>query len=98
MEEARSDRLKNLRSEPDEDGFVTVTRGGRNQPVKLEAAQAIAVRAKERQEKKKVGTGFYRFEAREEAKRKERELKEKFEQDAWRVSEMRKRRGRIMPE
>jgi ribosomal RNA-processing protein 7 len=97
-EEARAKKLKQLRSEPDEDGFITVTSGGRNAPARLEAAQAAAERLKERAKKKATGNTFYRFQAREEAKRKERELRDKFEEDARKVREMRARRGRIRPE
>jgi ribosomal RNA-processing protein 7 len=98
MEDARTKQLKQLRSEPDDDGFVTVTSGGRNAPAKLFSAQAAAERLTERAKKKSIGNNFYRFQAREEAKRKERQLREKFEEDAQKVKEMRARRGRIKPE
>jgi ribosomal RNA-processing protein 7 len=97
LEETRSKKLKQLRSEPDEDGFVTVTRGGRAGPARMEEAQAAAERLKER-EKKRVGGAFYRFQTREEAKRKERELVVKFEADARKLKDIRDRRGRIRPE
>jgi ribosomal RNA-processing protein 7 len=96
-EEARAKKLKQLRSEPDEEGFITVTRGGRAAPAKIETAQAIAERHKER-EKKRVGGAFYRFQTREEAKKRERDLRRKFEEDVKRVREIRSRKGRIKPE
>jgi len=97
MESARAAKLKQLRSEPDEDGFITVTRGGRAGPARIEAAQATAEIHKER-EKKRIGGAFYRFQTREEAKKRERELKKKFDEDVRRVEDMRSRKGRIRPE
>jgi ribosomal RNA-processing protein 7 len=97
MEAQRAATLKSLRSEADEEGFITVTRGGRVGPARVETAQAVAERHKER-EKKRVGGAFYRFQTREEAKKRERELRKKFEEDVKRVEEMRTRKGRIKPE
>ncbi|KAF2429420.1 hypothetical protein EJ08DRAFT_635401 [Tothia fuscella] len=97
LESARSKLLLKQRSVPDEDGFVTVTRGGRAGPARLEEAQAAAERLKER-EKKRIGGDFYRFQTREGRKLKERELKDKFEEDKKRVQSMRERRGKIRPE
>lgn len=97
LESAHSKRLAKQRSIPDEDGFITVTRGGRAGPARLEEAQAAAERQKER-EKKRTGGDFYRFQSREERKRRENELKRKFEEDKMRVQEMRRRKGKIRPE
>lgn len=97
LESARSKLLSNQRQVPDEDGFVTVTRGGRAGPARMEEAQAAAERLKER-EKKRVGGGFYRFQTRESRKLKERELRDQFEVDRKRMQDMRERRGKIRPE
>ncbi|QDS70806.1 hypothetical protein FKW77_004639 [Venturia effusa] len=97
LESARSSLLSRQRQVPDEDGFVTVTRGGRAGPARLEEAQAAAERLKER-EKKRVGGDFYRFQTRESRKLKERELREQFEVDRKRMQNMRERRGKIRPE
>jgi ribosomal RNA-processing protein 7 len=97
LEAVRTSQLARKRNEPDEDGFVTVTRGGRTGPARLEEVQAAAERLKERDEKR-VGKAFYRFQTREERKKRERELRDKFEEDVKRVQEMRSRRGRIEPE
>ncbi|KAF2401654.1 hypothetical protein EJ06DRAFT_542310 [Trichodelitschia bisporula] len=97
LEAARAKMLAKQRQVPDEDGFITVTRGGRSGPARLEEAQAAQERLKER-EKKRAGGDFYRFQTREGRKRKEMELKENFERDAKRVREMREKRGKLRPE
>jgi len=97
LETARSKLLARQRQVPDEDGFITVTRGGRAGPARMEEAQAAQERLQER-EKKRIGGDFYRFQTREGRKMKERELKDKFEIDRRRLREMRERRGRIRPD
>jgi ribosomal RNA-processing protein 7 len=97
LEAVRAKQLAQKRSEPDEDGFITVTRGGRTGPARLEEAQAAAERLKARDEKR-VGKAFYRFQTREERKKRERELKDRFEEDVKRVKDLRSRRGGIEPE
>jgi ribosomal RNA-processing protein 7 len=82
---------------PDDDGFITVTRGGRAGPARLEEAQAAAEKLKER-EKKRAAGDFYRFQTREGAKLRERELKDKYEEDKKKIQSMRERRGKIRPE
>jgi len=97
LEDERAKRLARQRSVPDEDGFITVTRGGRAGPARLEEAQAAQERLKER-EKKRITGDFYRFQTREERKKRENDLKRKFEGDRRRVEEMRQRKGKIRPE
>jgi ribosomal RNA-processing protein 7 len=97
LETLRNKQLAKQRDVPDDDGFITVTRGGRTAAGRVEDAQAAQERLKKRAEKR-VGNDFYRFQTREQAKRREGELKRKFEDDRRRVVEMRKRRGRVMPE
>ena len=78
------------RQEPDADGFITVTRGGRTNPARQEAAQAQA----EMQKKKNTGLeDFYRFQSREKRKRAAAELTRKFEEDKEKIKKLRARRG-----
>ena len=88
LEEARSREAAKKRQLPDEDGFVTVTKGA----VRREEANEVAERAKE---KSKGFENFYRFQTREKLKEQQGELVRKFEDDKRRVEEMRKRRGNM---
>ncbi|KAI9682169.1 MAG: Ribosomal RNA-processing protein 7 [Caeruleum heppii] len=83
-----------LRQEPDADGFVTVSRGGRTGPARQEEAQAAA----DKQKQKEGLKDFYRFQMREERKKKHGELLKRFEQDRRKVDEMKRKRGRFKPE
>lgn len=90
LEAQRARRAKRLRQEPDQDGFITVTRGGRTGPARQEEALAAAER-----QKQKTGGGFkdfYRFQLREERKKAQGELLRKFEEDRRKVEEMKSRR------
>lgn len=78
------------REEADADGFITVTRGGRTNPAKQEAAQEQADKLKEKQ---KGLEDFYRFQSREKRKERAGELVRRFEEDKERVRKMRERRG-----
>jgi ribosomal RNA-processing protein 7 len=89
MEEARTRESAKKHSLPDEDGFVTVTKGA----VRREEANEMAERAKE---KGKGFENFYRFQTREKLKDQQGELVRKFEEDKRRVEEMRKRRGKMV--
>ena len=80
------------RQEADADGFITVTRGGRTNPAKQEAAQEQAEKQKEKQ---KGLEDFYRFQSREKRKEQAGELVRKFEEDKERVRKMKERRGRF---
>ncbi|CAK4032534.1 ribosomal RNA-processing 7-like [Lecanosticta acicola] len=94
-EEDRKKALARLRSEPDEDGFITVTRGGG-------AREQENLKAKEedfkKREKKRVGEDFYRFQTREKKKAEAKDLVRGFEEDVRRVEDMKRRRGKIRPE
>ena len=92
MEAARARALKQARNVPDEDGFITVTKGGRAGPAKLEEAQAVAEKLKERQ---KMPEDFYRFQTREKKKENAERLKREFQEDRKRVERMRARRVKI---
>lgn len=89
MEEARTRESAKKHSLPDEDGFVTVTKGA----VRREEANEFAERAKE---KGKGFENFYRFQTREKLKDQQGELVRKFEEDKRRVEEMRRKRGKMM--
>jgi ribosomal RNA-processing protein 7 len=80
------------RHEPDEDGFVTVTRGGRIGAANPEQAARRLEREKERQ---KGYNDFYRFQFREERKEKAAELIRKFEEDRAKVKRMKEQRTKF---
>jgi ribosomal RNA-processing protein 7 len=85
------------RAMADEDGFVTVTRGGRNGAASMEEAKRM-LEEKRKQEEENKAAGFYRFQLREERKQKQVELVRRFEEDRKRVEERKQRRGRVVPE
>lgn len=90
---------KRLRNEPDEDGFVTVTRGGRAAPASRNEAEEAKQRMIDRQAKKKSELkDFYRFQLRERRKEEQQALVRRFEEDRKRVSDMREKRGKFKPE
>ena len=92
QEAARTRRLQRLRQEPDEDGFITVTKGGRTGPATQETAKEIL----EKQKVKQKGLeDFYRFQSREKKKERAGELIRKFEEDRDKVRKMREKRGRF---
>lgn len=85
-QEAAAKELARKRSIPDQDGFVTVTRGGRNAAARMEDAKESL----EKQEKRRKGlSDFYRFQGREARKEKAAELVKRFEEDKDRVMRMR---------
>lgn len=96
-EKEAAELAKRLRSEPDDDGFVTVTRGGgRAAAASRDEAEEARRRMVEKQEKKKRElSDFYRFQLRERKKAEHAELREKFQLDRRRAREHRegKRRG-----
>jgi ribosomal RNA-processing protein 7 len=101
LEAARIRAQARLRNEPDEDGFITVTRGGRAAPARAEDAERARERMKEKEEKKAkelANTNFYRFQGREKRKMEQAELMKRFEEDRKKVNEMRGRRGKFRPE
>lgn len=91
LEESRSRENARKRAEPDEDGFVTVTRGSRGS-VRMDEAKEIAERQKE---KAKGLEDFYRFQTRQRRKKEQESMLQRFEEDKRKVEEMRKRRGRV---
>ena len=95
---ARNRLRSKQRSIPDEDGFITVVRGGRTGPARLEEAEKKKAELEERRKKNGVKDDFYRFQTREKRKEAEAELRRKFEADRRRVAEMRERKGKAKPE
>lgn len=81
-ETARLRAMAKRRQEPDEDGFITVVRGGRVAPARQEEAKATLEKKKE----KGSHEGFYRFQAREDRKKRQLQLLAKFEEDKKRVA------------
>jgi ribosomal RNA-processing protein 7 len=93
MEEARSREEAKKRQQPDEDGFVTVTKGARGGVIRKEDAKELGEREKE----KETGIeNFYRFQMRERRKEEQGRLMRQFEEDKRKVEEMRRRRQRIV--
>ena len=92
QEAARARLLARQRQEPDEDGFITVTRGGRSGPARQEEAQE---KAEKQREKQKGLENFYRFQTREKRKEKAGELIRKFQNDQHKLKEMKERRGKF---
>lgn len=96
-EELRARNLAKQRSQPDEDGFITVTRGGRSGPAREEEAKAKEGELKKR-EKNRIKEDFYRFQVREKKKEQAKDLIKSFEEDQRKLFEMKRRRGKIRPE
>ncbi|OAA69501.1 hypothetical protein ISF_02771 [Cordyceps fumosorosea ARSEF 2679] len=90
---------KRLRNEPDEDGFVTVTRGGRTAPAsKYEAEEAKRRMVEKDSKKKSEMTDFYRFQLRARRKDEQAALMKRFQQDREKVNAMKEKRGKFRPE
>ncbi|KAL2159133.1 hypothetical protein VTH06DRAFT_2892 [Thermothelomyces fergusii] len=98
-EQEAAEIAKRLRDEPDEDGFVTVTRGGRAAPASRTEAEEAKRRMLEKEEKKKKElTNFYRFQLRERKKEEQAELLKRFEEDRKKLEAMRGKKGKFVPE
>lgn len=95
-EEARQAAAARRRSQQvDEDGFVTVTRGSR---INADEEAKRLLLEKERKKTTSAGMGgFYRFQVREERKKRHLELIRKFEDDR-KIVEERKKGRRFVPE
>ncbi|KAL8762753.1 MAG: hypothetical protein Q9184_001293 [Pyrenodesmia sp. 2 TL-2023] len=89
--EAAQARLQaRQRQVPDEEGFITVTKGGRNAPARQEIAQNLVVK---QNEKRRGLEDFYRFQHREKKKEKAAELTRQFQQAQEKIKKMKERRG-----
>lgn len=97
-EAERTRQLARQRSAPDEDGFITVTRGGKGgrAPAREELTKAREQEFKKR-EKDRVKDDFYRFQLREKKKEAAKELVEGFERDRRKVEGMREKRMKRGP-
>ncbi|KKA20576.1 Ribosomal small subunit assembly protein [Rasamsonia emersonii CBS 393.64] len=92
-EEARARELARKAQEPDEDGFITVTRGPKNNSIAREEEIKELI---EKQKKREAGLeDFYRFQTREKKKERQNELLKKFEEDKKKLEEIKKMKGRI---
>ncbi|KAK0102369.1 Ribosomal RNA-processing protein 7 [Cadophora gregata] len=97
LEESRALEAKRTRNVPDEDGFVTVVRGGRSGPARMEDAERKREELERKEEEKRdvLRKGdFYRFQGRERRKVEMGELVRRFEGDRRRVEELKGRKGR----
>ncbi|PSR89041.1 ribosomal RNA-processing protein 7-domain-containing protein [Coniella lustricola] len=98
-EKDAAELAKRLRNEPDEDGFVTVTKASRTAPARRDEAEEARRKMIEKEQKKKDEMGnFYRFQLREKKKAEQAELVKKFDEDRRKVQAMRQRRGNFRPE
>ncbi len=98
-EQEAAELAKRLRSEPDDDGFVTVTRGGRNAPArKAEAEEARRKKAEREQKKQDEMVNFYRFQLREKKKAEQADLIKRFEKDREKVAAMSEKSSKFRPE
>ncbi|KAI1497833.1 ribosomal RNA-processing protein 7-domain-containing protein [Biscogniauxia marginata] len=98
-EEEAIQLAKKLRNEPDEDGFVTVTRGGRNAPASRNEAEEARQKMLNKQQKKKDGMqDFYRFQLREKRKAEQAAMLKRFDEDKRKVQAMKEKRGKFRPE
>ncbi|PSS20610.1 hypothetical protein M430DRAFT_236005 [Amorphotheca resinae ATCC 22711] len=100
-EEEKARLAKRQRNVPDEDGFVTVTRGGRTGPARMEEAEAKRLEMEEKERKKKqelTEKPFYRFQLREIRKQEQAQLIQQFEEDKKRLMGMKEKRGKFIPE
>ncbi|KAI8849755.1 ribosomal RNA-processing protein 7-domain-containing protein [Chytridium lagenaria] len=89
MEEEKARQIAARRNLPDEDGFITVTKGpGR----KGKAASEASMDKRDRKPKKKEVVDFYRFQMRETKRNQLAELKQKFEEDKSRIEQMKAKR------
>ena len=98
-EEEKARLAKKQRNMPDEDGFVTVTKGGRTGPARREEVERKQKELEEKERRKREEMGdFYRFQMRERRKAEQGELVRRFEEDKKRVEVMKEKRGRFRPE
>lgn len=98
-EEQKARLAKKQRNVPDEDGFVTVTRGGRVGPARMAEAETKKAEMEEKEKRKREEmSDFYRFQTRERRKAEQGELVKRFEEDRRRVEVMKEKRGRFRPE
>lgn len=92
--ETRAAEASRRAAEPDEDGFITVTRGPRFTDIAREEEVRELV---EKQRKREEGLGdFYRFQTREKRKERQNQLLRRFDEDKRKIEKLKMSRGRIM--
>ena len=96
LESVRARESAKRRAEPDDDGFITVTRGSKG-VVKSDEAEAIKAKAKEKQEKAGL-QNFYRWQTRDKRREEQGALLRQFDEEKIRVREMREKRQVAVPE
>ena len=95
LEVARGRESSRQRAEPDEDGFVTVTRGTRG-VVKADEAEELKAKALEEKRKQEGLADFYRFQVRERRREEQGVLVRRFQDEMGKSREMgERRRGRV---
>lgn len=92
LEEAKARETRKQMAEPDEDGFVTVTRGTKG-VVKRDEAEEVARKLEEKRKKEAPLEDFYRFQHRERRREQGEGLRRRFEEERRRVADMRSGRG-----
>lgn len=102
MENERSKSRIKLRQEPDEDGFVTVVKGGNGIGAgrsigNLALEEELKEKLERQAEKRKPKDDFYRFQMRERFKDEAIKLRRGFEKQREKVAEMRKVRNKFKP-
>ncbi|KAJ2894769.1 putative meiotic recombination protein dmc1 protein [Zalerion maritima] len=99
-EREAAELAKRMRNEPDEDGFVTVTRGGsRAAPARTQEAEEAKQRMLEKEQKKKDElSSFYRYQMNQRRKAEQAEQIRKFQEDRKKVDALREKKGKFKPE
>ncbi|KTW29837.1 hypothetical protein T552_01041 [Pneumocystis carinii B80] len=89
LAEEKEKRLrKRQRTEPDEEGFITVTRGGRTGAGRIDEGMKMQEKKKE----KYILHDFYKFQKQEGKNKKLTELKKRFEEDKEKIKEFREKK------
>lgn len=97
LEKDKREHEKKLRNEPDAEGFITVTRGGRAGPARKEIVEEKMAQIEERERKKREQmqkSGFYRYQGREKRKAEADELVRRFEEDKKSIQALREKKGK----
>ncbi|EMR10171.1 hypothetical protein PNEG_01445 [Pneumocystis murina B123] len=89
LAEEKKKRLRKFqRTEPDEEGFITVTRGGRTGAGRINEGMKM----QEKKKDKYILHDFYKFQRQEGKNKKLIELKKKFEEDKEKIKEFREKK------
>lgn len=88
LEEKKKRLRKRQRTEPDEEGFITVARGGRTGAGRINDNLKI----QEKKKNKYILHDFYKFQTQEGKKKKITELKKKFKEDREKIQELKEKK------